>query len=92
MRHAQIYLRRHWPNLQAALLGLAIGVTLFLGVRALSPHRGLGIIRERDKQRELHQAARALAEMKELDEIAARQSWRHAHDPDEAQGFGEGRR
>jgi flagellar export protein FliJ len=46
----------------------------------------------RDKQRELHQAAQALAEMKELDEIAARQSWRHAHDPDEAQGFGEGRR
>jgi hypothetical protein len=40
MRQAQIYLRRHWPNLQAAALGLAIGLTLFLGVRALSPHRG----------------------------------------------------
>ena len=43
----------------------------------------------RDKQRELHQAGQALAEMKELDEIAARQSWRHANDPDEAQGFQE---
>jgi hypothetical protein len=40
MRQAQIYLRRHWPNLQAAALGLAIGLTVFLGVRALSPHRG----------------------------------------------------
>jgi hypothetical protein len=51
MRQAQIYLRRHWPNLQAALLGLAIGLTLFLGVRAISPHPGesctqLGQVRE----------------------------------------------
>ena len=49
--YLQTYLRRHWPNLQAAALGLAIGLTLFLGVRAVSPHRGeacsqLGQIRE----------------------------------------------
>jgi hypothetical protein len=51
MRQAQIYFRRHWPNLQVAALGLAIGLTLFLGVRAISPHPGqactqLGQIRE----------------------------------------------
>jgi hypothetical protein len=40
MRHAQAYLRRYWPNLQAALLGLAIGLVLFLGVRVISPHPG----------------------------------------------------
>jgi hypothetical protein len=51
MREAQTYLRRQWPNLQAAILGLAIGLTLFLGVRAISPHPGdscnkLGQVRE----------------------------------------------
>jgi len=51
MRQAHIYLRRNWPNLQAAALGLAIGLTLFLGVRAISAHPGesctrLGQIRE----------------------------------------------
>jgi hypothetical protein len=51
MRQAQTYLRRYWPNLQPALLGLAIGLVLFLGVRAVSPHPGdtcgqLGQIRE----------------------------------------------
>jgi hypothetical protein len=47
----QAYIRRHWPNLQVAALGLATGITLFLGVRAISPHPGqscgqLGQIRE----------------------------------------------
>ena len=47
----QEYLRRHWPNLQVATLGIAIGITLFLGVRAISPHPGqscgqLGQLRE----------------------------------------------
>jgi len=51
IREAQTYLQRHWPNLQAAALGLAIGLTLFLGVRVLSPHPGqscsqLGQVRE----------------------------------------------
>ena len=32
--------RRHWPTFQVPLLGIAIGVTLFLGVRAVSPHPG----------------------------------------------------
>lgn len=36
----QDYLRRYWPNLQVALLGVATGATLFLGVRAISPHPG----------------------------------------------------
>jgi hypothetical protein len=36
----QAYIRRHWPNLQVAALGLATGITLFLGVRAISPHPG----------------------------------------------------
>jgi hypothetical protein len=36
----QDYMRRHWPTLQVPVLGIAIGVTLFLGVRALSPHPG----------------------------------------------------
>jgi len=36
----QDYMRRHWPTLQVPLLGIAIGVTLFLGVRAVSPHPG----------------------------------------------------
>jgi hypothetical protein len=40
MRQAQAYFRRYWPNLQAALLGLAIGLALFLGVRVISPHPG----------------------------------------------------
>ncbi len=49
--YLQTYLRRHWANLQAAALGLAIGLTLFLGIRAISPHPGeactqLGQIRE----------------------------------------------
>lgn len=47
----QDYIRRYWPNLQVALLGVATGVTLFAGVRAISPHPGqscgqLGQIRE----------------------------------------------
>jgi hypothetical protein len=51
IREAQTYLQRHWANLQAAVLGLAIGLTLFLGVRVLSPHPGqscaqLGQVRE----------------------------------------------
>jgi hypothetical protein len=35
-------IRRYWPNLQIPLLGLAIGATLVLGVRAISPHPGQG--------------------------------------------------
>ena len=51
MRQAQTYIQRYWPNLQAALMGLAIGLCLFLGVRAISPHPGqtcgqLGQVRE----------------------------------------------
>jgi hypothetical protein len=47
----QAYIRRHWPNLQVAVLGIATGMTLFLGVRAVSPHPGqscaeLGQIKE----------------------------------------------
>lgn len=34
------YIRRHWPTLQIPLLGIAIGVMLFLGVHAVSPHPG----------------------------------------------------
>jgi hypothetical protein len=33
-------IRRYWPNLQIPVLGLAIGATLVLGVRAISPHPG----------------------------------------------------
>jgi hypothetical protein len=36
----QDYVRRHWPTFQVPLLGIAIGMTLFLGVRAISPHPG----------------------------------------------------
>jgi hypothetical protein len=36
----QDYVRRHWPTFQIPLLGIAIGVTLFLGVRVVSPHPG----------------------------------------------------
>jgi hypothetical protein len=36
----QEYVRRHWPTFQIPLLGIAIGLTLFLGVRAISPHPG----------------------------------------------------
>jgi hypothetical protein len=47
----QEYLRRYWPNLQVALLGVVTGVALVAGVRAISPHPGqtcaeLGQIRE----------------------------------------------
>jgi hypothetical protein len=37
----QDYVKRHWPTLQIPLLGIAIGMTLFLGVRLLSPHPGM---------------------------------------------------
>ena len=40
MWKTQDYVRRHWPTLQVPLLGIAIGMTLFLGVQALSPHPG----------------------------------------------------
>jgi hypothetical protein len=36
----QDYVRRHWPTLQVPVLGIAIGMALFLGVRAVSPHPG----------------------------------------------------
>jgi len=36
----QDYVRRHWPTLQIPLLGIAIGMMLFLGVHAISPHPG----------------------------------------------------
>ena len=40
MWKTQDYVRRHWPTLRIPLLGIAIGMTLFLGVRAISPHPG----------------------------------------------------
>lgn len=40
MWKTQDYVRRHWPTLQIPLLGIAIGLMLFLGVRAISPHPG----------------------------------------------------
>jgi hypothetical protein len=36
----QDYVRRHWPTVKVPLLGIAIGATLFLGIRAISPHPG----------------------------------------------------
>ena len=45
MWKTQEYVRRHWPTLQIPLLGIAIGMTLFLGVRALSPHPGQSCVR-----------------------------------------------
>ena len=43
--------RRYWPNLQMPVLGVMIGITIVLGVRAISPHPGqscgqLGQVRE----------------------------------------------
>ena len=32
--------RRYWPTVQVPLLGIAIGMTLFLGVHAIGPHPG----------------------------------------------------
>ena len=40
MLKTQEYVRRHWPSLRVPILGVAIGVMLFLGVRAVSPHPG----------------------------------------------------
>ena len=40
MWKTQDYVRRNWPNFQVPLLGIAIGVTLFLGVQVVSPHPG----------------------------------------------------
>lgn len=40
MWKTQDYVRRHWATMQAPLLGLAIGVTLFVSIRDLSPHPG----------------------------------------------------
>lgn len=40
MQKTQEYFRRHWPTFQVPLLGLATGMALFLGVRAVSPHPG----------------------------------------------------
>jgi hypothetical protein len=36
----QDYMKRHWPTVQIPMLGSAIGMMLFLGVRVLSPHPG----------------------------------------------------
>lgn len=51
MWKTQDYVRRHWPSFQIPLLGITIGVMLFLGVHAVSPHPGqrcqdLGQIKE----------------------------------------------
>jgi flagellar protein FliJ len=43
----------------------------------------------RDKQREQHRQSEALAELKELDEIAARQSWQQTHGFAEMRSFEE---
>ena len=40
MWKTQDYVRRHWPTIQVPLLGLAIGVTLFVAIQASSPHPG----------------------------------------------------
>ena len=40
MWKTQNYVRRHWPTFQIPLLGIAIGVALFLFVHAVSPHPG----------------------------------------------------
>lgn len=40
MWKTQEYVRRHWPTLQIPLLGIAIGIMLFIGVYAMSPHPG----------------------------------------------------
>jgi hypothetical protein len=65
----QAYIRRYWPNLQVAVLGVATGVTLFLGVRAISPHPGqscgeLGQVKE---EWEVGMPARTLICMAMLD-------------------------
>lgn len=65
----QEYIRRYWPNLQVALLGVATGATLFLGVRAISPHPGqscgqLGQVKE---ELELGMPSRPLICMAMLD-------------------------
>jgi hypothetical protein len=41
----QEYMRRHWPSLKVPLLGLAIGITLFFAVSAISPHPGDSCVR-----------------------------------------------
>jgi flagellar protein FliJ len=46
----------------------------------------------RDKQREAHRAAEALADLKLLDEIASRQGWQQTHEDESAPGFEEARR
>lgn len=65
----QEYIRRYWPNLQVALLGIVTGATLFVGVRAISPHPGqscaqLGQIKE---EWELGTPARSLICVATLD-------------------------
>ena len=43
----------------------------------------------RDKQREIHRQGEALLEIKQLDEIAGRQSWQQAHNLEETKRFEE---
>jgi len=58
----QHYVRRHWPTLQIPLLGIAIGMTLFLGVRAISLHPGdsCGRLGQVSEEWELGMATRPL--------------------------------
>jgi hypothetical protein len=65
----QAYIRRYWPNLQVALLGIATGATLFLGVRAVSPHPGqsCGQLGQITEEWELGMPSRPLICMATLD-------------------------
>ncbi|HEX4144394.1 MAG TPA: flagellar FliJ family protein [Pirellulales bacterium] len=55
----------------------------------LADHEVRMLEKLRDKQRELHRQGEALLETKQLDEIAARQSWHQAHETEETQRFEE---
>jgi hypothetical protein len=65
----QEYIRRYWPNLQVAVLGVAIGATLCLGVHAISPHPGqsCGQLGQLKEEWELGVSARPLICMAMLD-------------------------
>ena len=65
----QEYLRRYWPNLQVALLGVGGAATLVLGVRAISPHPGqsCGQLGQVTEELELGMPARPLICMAMLD-------------------------
>jgi flagellar protein FliJ len=82
-------LRQELATIGGHLATLAAEIERRRQALMLADHEVRMLEKLRDKQRELHRQGEALLEIKQLDEIAARQSWDQIHNIEETKRFEE---